>query len=297
MVDFKELRNRIGLTQAELAEKACFSETTIQNWESLKIIPRGENLNKYLDALEINNPVEREKIAGEIAGVTKGVKSDVIDNIPYFLFPEDSHEIAKIKECYATADELDMLAYVDYVSVNGRASKRDRRGGAVFQLEFAFFEKYGGYNMTRKKVSDVRKRLGSLYVDALEFAENNPGCDYRLASLDKTVIVDRIAKYLNKDNYQNKVDDLYDYLKTIEAVDKDFSGIKNLNVRLEKTANINKVLQNNYNRTTGECNLGSLTGYVELEMENPQDVPNISNLKLTERGKQYIQWGNLLRGI
>ncbi len=296
MVDLKELRNRLGLTQAELAEKVGVSETTIQNWESLKIIPRGENLNNYLDALEINNPAERERIAGEISGVTKADKADVVDNIPYFLFPEDSSEVAQIKGCYATADELDMLAYVDYASGKG-GTTRENRFGVAYPLEFAFFEKYGGYNMTRKKIKDARNRLKGLYIDALEFAEKNPGCEYRLSSLDKAVIVDRIGKYLSKNNFQNEVDDLYDYLKTIEAVKKDYSGITNLNVRLEKTTNINRVLQHNYNRATGECNLDRLTGYVELEMENPQEVPNISKLKLTERGKQYIQWGNSLRGI
>ncbi len=297
MVDLKELRNRTGLTQAELAEKVGVSETTIQNWESQKIIPKGENLSNYLDGLEITNPTERERIAGEISGVTKADKSDVVDNIPYFLFPEDSSEVAQIKECYATADELDMLAYVDYVSGTGRASKREKRNGVSYPLEFAFFEKYGGCNMTTKKIRDARDRLKGLHEDALEFAEKNPGCEYRLSSLDKAVIVDRIGKYLGKNNYKNEVDELYDYLKTIEFVGKDITGMNNLKVRMEKTTNINRVLQHNYNRATGECNLDRLTGYVELEMENPQEVPNISKLKLTERGKKFIQWGNSLRGI
>ena len=46
---------------------------------------------------------------------------------------------------------------------------------------------------------------------------------------------------------------------------------------------------------TGERNLGKLTGYVELEMDNPKDRPNINMLKLTERGKQFIQWGDKKR--
>lgn len=296
MVDLKELRNRTGLTQAELAEKVGVSETTIQNWESQKIIPKGENLSNYLDGLEINNPTERERIAGEISGVTKADKADVVDNIPYFLFPEDSSEVAQIKECYATAEELDMLAYVDYCSAIGRGAKFEKRNGISYPLEFVFFEKYGGYNMTRKKIKDARERLKGLYIDALEFAEKNPGCEYRLSSLDKAVIVDRIGNYLGKNNYQNEVDELYDYLKTIEFVGKDFN-VNNLNVRLEKTTIINRVIQTNYNRTTGECNLAQLTGYVEFKLENPQEVPTIKNLKLTELGKEYIQWGDSLRGI
>ena len=41
-----------------------------------------------------------------------------------------------------------------------------------------------------------------------------------------------------------------------------------------------------------EYNLGKLSGYVELEMDNPNAKPNKSMLRLTERGKQLIRWGD-----
>ena len=46
---------------------------------------------------------------------------------------------------------------------------------------------------------------------------------------------------------------------------------------------------------TGKRNLGMLAGYAELEMTNPNEKPNISMLKLTERGKKFIEWGDKKR--
>ena len=48
MADFKELRKKQGLTQAQLADILDVSVNTVQNWERGRNLPSGENLNKYL---------------------------------------------------------------------------------------------------------------------------------------------------------------------------------------------------------------------------------------------------------
>ncbi|WP_458459071.1 helix-turn-helix domain-containing protein [Pseudobutyrivibrio sp.] len=298
MADFKDLRKKQGLTQAELADKLDVAVNTVQNWERGRSLPSGENLNKYLKALGITNQVDITRLVGEISTAAYSEESkDELGNLPMFLFSADSQELLSIKQCYASAEELDMLGYVEYVRWDSKYSKRERRGDAKFPLEFAFFEKYGGFNATMKKISEARKRLGRLHSDALEFAEQNPGCEYRLISFDESEIIDKIAIYLDKKNYQNEIEDLYNCLKTIEAIGTDFLSAANMNIRLEKTNDINKILQSSIDYMTGERNLGKLTGYVELKIENSKDRPNISMLKLTERGKQLIQWGNKKHNI
>lgn len=297
MADLKGLRNIAGLTQAELAEKVGVSENTIQNWENGKTIPKGDNLNQYLSALGIKSQAEMKRIAGEISVVSSMDEHEVIDNTPYFLFPEGSEQVERIRNCYASAEELDMLAYVDYVSWNGKYSKLERRGDTRYPLEFAFFERYGGYNATRKKISDARKRLGGLYSEALAFAEENPGCDFRLVSFERALIINKIALFLGNTNCLKEWKDLYDSLKTIEAVGTEILSPANLRIRMEKGQEIERLLSNCVDRMTGEVNLGKLEGYVELEVNNVLQPLNISMLRLTERGEQLIQWFDEINNV
>lgn len=296
MADFKDLRKKQGLTQAQLADKLDVSVNTVQNWERGRNLPSGENLNKYLKALGITNQVDITRIVGEIS--TAAYNKDDVDelgNVPEFLFPAGSQELLSIKQCYASAEELDMLGYVEYVRWDSKYSKREKRGDARFPLEFAFFEKYGGFNATMKKLSEARSRLGRLHNDALEFAEQNPGCDYRLVSFDESDVINKLAILFDRKEYQREIEDLYNCLKTIEAVGTEFLSAANMNIRIEKGKDIDRILQGGLDYMTGERNFGKLTGYVELEMDNPKDRPNINMLKLTERGKQFIQWGDKKR--
>lgn len=292
MADFKELRKKQELTQAQLADILEVSVNTIQNWERGRNLPSGENLNKYLKALGITSQVDIARIVGELSTASYNNDSETIGNIPAFLFEADSEMLKRIQSCFASAEELDMLGYAEYVSWNGRYSKIDRRGDARYPLEFAFFEKYGGYNATRKKMYEATKRLGRMYSDALTFAEQNPGCEYRLASFSEEEIINKLAVFISDKDYSNKIEDIYNCLKTIEAVGTDFLSAANMNIRLEKSKEIDQILQNSYDYMTGTRNLGKLTGYVELEIGNSNDRPIISMLKLTERGKQFIQWGD-----
>lgn len=296
MTNLKELRVKKGLTQAELAEKVGVSENTIQNWENGKTVPKGDNWNQYLNALDITNFSEMQKIIGENSIPVSREEGIIIDNTPYFLFDKNSKDLEDIKNCYASAEELDMLGYADYISWNGKYGKREKRGDARFPLEFAFFEKYGGYNSTRKKMADARNRLGGLYRDALEFAEENPGKEFRLISLDEAVIVDMIAKFKNNNSYKQEVINLYNMLKTIESNGKVSTSINNLEMRMEKGREINRILQTSRDYMTGERNLGCLTGYVEFK-DDEQDKNNISCLKLTERGMHLINWFDDINGV
>ncbi len=293
MADFNELRKKQGLTQAQLAEKLEVSVNTIQNWERGRNLPSGDNLNKYLKALGITNQVDITRMIGEINIANyKEESADDLENVPTFLFDDDSKEVLAIKQCYASAEELDMLGYAEYVKWNSKYSRIERRGDAKFPLEFAFFEKYGGFNATMKKLSEVRGRLGRLRGDALEFAERNPGCDYRLISFDEKDVIRKLAILFDRRDYQAEIDDLYNCLKTIEAQGTEPLSVANMSVRSEKTREINRIFQNGAGYMANEYNLGKLSGYVELEMDNPNAKPNISMLRLTERGKQLIRWGD-----
>ena len=254
-------------------------------------------MNQYLSALGIKSQAEMKRIAGEISVVSSMDEHEVIDNTPYFLFPEGSEQVERIRNCYASAEELDMLAYVDYVSWNGKYSKLERRGDTRYPLEFAFFERYGGYNATRKKISDARKRLGGLYSEALAFAEENPGCDFRLVSFERALIINKIALFLGNTNCLKEWKDLYDSLKTIEAVGTEILSPANLRIRMEKGQEIERLLSNCVDRMTGEVNLGKLEGYVELEVNNVLQPLNISMLRLTERGEQLIQWFDEINNV
>lgn len=293
MADFKELRKKHELTQAQLADMLDVSVNTIQNWERGRNLPSGDNLNKYLKALGITNQVDITRIIGEISTANYNEENaDTLGNVPTFLFADDSQEFILIRNCYATAEELDMLGYAEYVKWDSKYSRLERRGDTKFPLEFAFFEKYGGFNATMKKLSEARARLGRLRGDALEFAERNPGCDYRLVSFDEKDVIRKLGILFDIRDYQAEIDDLYNCLKTIEAVGTDPLSVKNAIVRSEKSREINRILQNGTGYMTNEYNLGKLSGYVELEMDNPNNKPNISMLRLTERGKQLIRWGD-----
>ena len=296
MADLKELRKKQELTQAQLADILDVSVNTVQNWERGRNLPSGENLNKYLRALGITSQVDITRIVGEISTAAYSEDStDELGNVPMFLFTADSQELLSIKQCYASAEELDMLGYVEYVRWDSKYSKRERRGDAKFPLEFSFFEKYGGFNATMKKLSEVRKRLGRLHSDALEFAEQNPGCEYRLVAFSEEVVINKLAVFMDDKDYSKKIEDIYNCLKTIDAVGTDFLSSANMNMRLEKSKEINQILQNGIDYMTGKRNLGMLAGYAELEMTNPNEKPNISMLKLTERGKKFIEWGDKKR--
>lgn len=284
MADFKELRNKLGLTQAELAETVCVSENTIQNWENGKITPKGDNLKRYLRALGVTDFAEMAKIAASsYIGET-----DEVDNIPYFLFEEDSAQIEKVKACSVSGEELDMLAYEQYVTnYRGKYAKRERREENRYPLEFSFFERYGGFNATMKKLADVKLRLGNLWLDALDYAEKNPGFDYRLPAFDKDQIIDKIGAFIGKNELGKEIDYIYDTLKTIEFIGTPYNA-SNMKIRMEREGELNKLLQNNY--MSGERRLGRYEGYVYLEEDSSQTKPTVQMFRLTERGKQLIKW-------
>lgn len=188
--------------EAELAETVCVSENTIQNWENGKITPKGDTLKRYLRALGVTDFAEMAKIAASsYIGET-----DEEDNIPYFLFEEGSTQIEKVKACSVSGEELDMLAYEKYVTnYRGKYAKRERREENRYPLEFAFFERYGGFNATMKKLADVKSRLGNLRLDALDYVEKNPGFDYRLPAFDKDQIIDKTGLLLEERNSEKRL--------------------------------------------------------------------------------------------
>ncbi|MBE6015875.1 MAG: helix-turn-helix transcriptional regulator [Lachnospiraceae bacterium] len=288
MIDFKELRTKIGLTQAELAKKVDVSVNTIQNWESRKTLPKGDKMNQYLKALEITDQVLIKRIMSDIAAASYIEEVAAVDNVPYCLFPDGSEQIDKIKNCFASAEELDMLGYAYYVSSNGKHAQMEKRREEHFILEFAFFEKYGGYNVTMKRLHDAGKRLGALRLDAIEFAEQNPGCEYRLTSIEKEKIIDKLGILFRITNYQKQIKEIYDLLKTIESsVDMPHSP-KHMGTIMQLTRRVNALLQNSHDRISGKRNFGVLEGYISLK-DDSQENPNLSMVELTERGRMLIE--------
>ena len=260
MESIKELRKKANLTQEDLAEKMGVTVNTVQNWENQRTEPKREVLNRLLKELGITDQNEQAKIIGEL-GVSnyQEEKNESYDNLPFFLFEENSEVIELIKKCYATAEELDMLGYADYLT-------NKKNPANSYPMEFAFFEKNGGFNMTMKKMTVARRRLGGLLQEALDFARQNPECDYRLLSLDlnKIQMVEKIGILLNEKNYLERIIKLNTDLMSIST-----DGL---------VYNINGVLQNNDisrkiskaivyssdNKGERKQNLGIYEGYITI---------------------------------
>lgn len=282
MGDLKELRKKAGLTQAQLAEKLEVTENTIQNWENGKTLPKGDKLYQYLQMLNINDSNLRSKIISEM---TIGDNADISinDNVPYFIFPENSYIINRIKDCYATAEELDILGYYNYMNSKSKYANIERRREEHYPLEFSFFEKYGGFNATIKKIHDSRERLGSLYTDALEYAEKNPGCEYRLVSFDKQIVLDKIGIFTGIT--KESIKEIYDCLKTIELAGS--SSNVNTLLRINKAQEIISIV-NNY-IFNGQVSYGKLDGYIELNSSSTNERINLTMINITDRGLELIK--------
>lgn len=285
MVDFKALRKKSGLTQAELAEKVGVSENTIQNWESGKTDPKGDNWKRYMQALGITDQAEIKRIISERTEATYIKDIETADNVPYFLFEDKPEQIDIIKNCYASAEELDMLGYEYYLAPKGRiVSDMNVR----FPMDYVFFEKHGGFNQTTKIMNDAKKRLGKLREDAIKYAVENPGCEYRLVSFDKEKLLDMIGVLIDKKGLRSELKKLYDHLKTIELVGAQVTNIKNLEARMNKSKEILRMLDYYLRDRAENRSLGILEGYVRV-IDESQVKPDLNNVELTERGKQIIE--------
>lgn len=297
MTEIKELRTKAGFTQAQLAERMDVTEQTIQNWESGKTTPKKDTMTLLLKELGITRQSDQARIIGELA-VANTKESDEfvqLEKLPTFLFSESSGELEMIKACMATAEELDMLAYADYMSRRGRYARREWRTESSFPMEFAFFERYGGFNKTMKRISDTRSRLGGLYSEALVYAAENPGYDYRLASFDKTQIINKIGIFLGK----NTSGGSKDYSEKIEELYRDLAGIGetefiySIDGKLQNKDIVRKVSKSVHYNTEYEPpkqSLGRYEGYIEIESREKYTKESVEILKLTERGKQLIRW-------
>lgn len=61
-IDVKEIREMLGLSQSELAEKIGVSSRTIQNWEAGRVIPKSKH--EILRRLQSKHDGKSEKIEG-----------------------------------------------------------------------------------------------------------------------------------------------------------------------------------------------------------------------------------------
>jgi len=290
MADLKALRNKVGLTQKQLAEKVGVSDTTIQNWENGKNLPQSENMNDYLVALGVTSPEEQKKIIGEMGVATYTDTSDPVDNIPYFLFEAGSAELTKIKNCYASAEELDMLGYQRYVRGSGRYANIEKRKGISYPMEYAFFEKHGGFNATMNKINEAWGRLAGLHDDALDYAEENPGIDYRLSAIEKHQIIDKIGLLLGDKEYGRK---MYELALALKLLDKpDSLSVNGVFARGDIINEVVTIVQNSYRQPIEARNYGRFDGFIEVEGLPTERKNIVEHIRLTERGKQLVEWFN-----
>ena len=76
-------------------------------------------------------------------------------------------------------------------------------------------------------------------------------------------------------------------MKTVEFIGIPYNAA-NMKIRMEREGELNQLLQSNC--MSGERRLGRYEGYIYLEEDNSQEKPTAQMLRLTERGKQMIQW-------
>lgn len=303
MTELKKLREKIKLTQEEVAIKMDVSVNTVQNWESGRNVPKLDVLNRLLKALGVSGANERANIIGRmvISNYNDENELNITEKLPYFLFEDQAEELEKVKLCMASSEELDMLAYVEYVRGMRRYKRFSDDIDIRFPLEFAFFEKYGGYNKTMNKINDVTKRLGSLKSDALKYALENPGCDYRLIAFDKKQIIEKIGILFEKnkdilrgeDDYSQKIEKLYKDLRAIGANGMVYSingKIKNKEI-LHNILQIPSIKQVRYSYEEESVERRAQdTGYITIEKHENDLKEYLEVIMLTERGKQLIKW-------
>ncbi len=288
MADLKAIREKAGLTQAQLAEKVGVSDTTIQNWEYNKTMPKGEKMTEYLVAIGVTNPEDQKKIIGEMGIATYTDTSEQVDNIPYFLFEDSPEQLEKIKGCYATAEELDMLAYQQYVRGTSKYASIEKRMNVSYPMEYGFFEKHGGFNATMNKLHTAWDRLGGLHDVAIEFAEMNPGKDYNIAALDRISLLDAIGKLMGIQGYGGQLRKLYVDLKTIEK-----NNPKAVAARVSLPGlgqELSQIIKESYGMEPEERHYGRFDGYITLVREEPHGMATVERIELTEKGMKLIDW-------
>ena len=222
----KKLRDEVNLTQEAVAAELSVSVNTVQNWERTGKITK-ESLHQLLDLYKVSSS-KRDGVVLTIFGDDREVeKENAVDNFPEFLFADRPDVVATVRNAVLSADEMELFGYAYYMwhCCGGEYEY----GPKHWPIEYAVFEKYGGYFATQKAIKNIKEKIGD-YTKEIEvgyskkkegiceavheFGVNNHGKSFSFAELPKKVIIEEIRNLRNLTDVD--VRDLYEQCKLVK---------------------------------------------------------------------------------
>lgn len=223
----KKLRDEANLTQEAVATELNVTVNTVQNWERTGRITK-ESLHQLLDLYKVSSS-KRDRVVLTIFGDDREVeKENAVDNFPEFLFADRPDVVAAVRNAVLSADEMELFGYVYYMwnCCGGEYGY----GPKHWPIEYAVFEKYGGYFATQKTIENIKEKIGDCtkvnkddyysekkegICEAVhEFGANNPGKGFSFAELPKKVIIEEIGNLCNLADVD--VRNLYEQCKLVK---------------------------------------------------------------------------------
>lgn len=224
----KKLRDEANLTQEAVAAELSVSVNTVQNWERTGKITK-ESLHQLLDLYKVSSS-KRDGVVLTIFGDDREVeKENAVDNFPEFLFADRPDVVATVRNAVLSAEEMELFGYAYYMwhCCGGEYGY----GPKHWPIEYAVFEKYGGYFATQKAIKNIKEKIGDytkvnkddyyskgkggICEAVYEFGVNNPGKGFSFVKLPKKVIIEEIGNLCNLADV-----DIYDLYKQCKLVKK-----------------------------------------------------------------------------
>lgn len=224
----KKLRDEANLTQEAVATELNVTVNTVQNWERTGRITK-ESLHQLLDLYKVSSS-KRDEVVLTIFGDDREVeKENAVDNFPEFLFADRPDVVATVRNAVLPAEEMELFGYAYYMW--HCCSGEYGYGPKHWPIEYAVFEKYGGYFATQKIIENIKEKIGDytkvnkddyyskgkggICEAVYEFGVNNPGEGFSFVKLPKKVIIEEIGNLCNLADV-----DIYDLYKQCKLVKK-----------------------------------------------------------------------------
>ena len=224
----KKLRDKTNLTQEAVATELNVTVNTVQNWERTGRITK-ESLHQLLDLYKVSSS-KRDEVVLTIFGDDREVeKENAVDNFPEFLFADRPDVVATVRNAVLPAEEMELFGYAYYMW--HCCSGEYGYGPKHWPIEYAVFEKYGGYFATQKTIENIKEKIGDytkvnkddyysngkggICEAVYEFGVNNPGKGFSFVKLPKKVIIEEIGNLCNLADV-----DIYDLYKQCKLVKK-----------------------------------------------------------------------------
>lgn len=223
----KKLRDEANLTQEAVAAELSVTVNTVQNWERTGRITK-ESLHQLLDLYKVSSS-KRDEVVLTIFGDDREVeKENAIDNFPEFLFADRPDVVATVRSAVLSADEMELFGYAYYMW--NCCSGEYGYGPKHWPIEYAVFEKNGGYFATQKTIENIKEKIGDytkvnkddyyskgkggICEVVYEFGVNNPGKGFSFVKLPKKVIIEEIGNLCNLADVD--IYDLYEQCKLVK---------------------------------------------------------------------------------